>query len=92
MDPFEGRPRLYFSDQLEKGVLKQGRGIRGSMVNYCYKTDPRDRSIILDILDKDNVNDHPVDALRYLVVTTARHEIIHGGSWLPYVMRNPVQI
>lgn len=92
LDPFEGRPRLYFSDQLEKGVLKQGRGIRGAMVNYCYKTDPRDRSIILDILDKDNVNDHPVDALRYLVVTTARHEIIHGGSWLPYVMRNPVKI
>ena len=92
LDPFEGDARLYFSDQLDKGVLKQGRGIRGSMVNYCYKTDPRDRSIILDILDKDNVNDHPCDALRYLVVTSARHEIVHGGTWLPYVMRNPVKI
>ena len=92
LDPFEGDPRLYFSDSLPKGVLKEGRGIRGAMVNYSYKVDPRDRSVILDSINKDNINDHPVDSLRYAVVTSARHEALHGGTWLPYVMRNPVEI
>jgi hypothetical protein len=92
LDPFEGKPRLYFSDELDRGVLKEGRGIRGAMVNYAYKTDPRDRSVILDIIEKNNVDDHPVDALRYMIVTSARHEAVHGGTWLPYVMRNPVKI
>ena len=29
LDPYEGSPRLYFSDELCQGVLKEGRGIRG---------------------------------------------------------------
>lgn len=82
--PNEGEPRLYFSRQgLNTDVVnEEGRGILGSLVNYQYAKDKY--GILTNYPLKDNVSDHPIDALRMGCVSTRNRAEFWGGRMLRY--------
>lgn len=84
LDPLEGPPRLYFSDQLKGGINEKGRGLRGAMVFYRNVVDKN--GVATNQPLKDNVNDHPIDALRYGVIASADRPKLHGGAMLPFIL------
>ena len=81
LDPVEGPPRLLFSSSLDAKLTSDSYGIRAQMVNYRYKV-----NAIGEMLDEPAKlgQEHCVDALRYLAVTSALHEPMHGGRPLPF--------
>lgn len=83
--PLIGPPRLYVSRDLPRTTGKAGVGLRGALLGYQHVVDPRNPDLILEDIAKDGITDHPIDALRYGVVTSARHKPLHGGAALAYV-------
>jgi hypothetical protein len=84
--PNEGPPRLYFA----KSLLPPGGsvcGARGAFAGYSYVMN-RWTNQPTEVFNKDDIHDHPVDAIRYGVVTTARRADFHGGERLPYLSRH----
>ena len=92
LDPHEDKPRLYFSRQgLSTDVVnEEGRGILGSLVNYQYAKDRF--GVLTNVPLKDNICDHPCDALRYACVSTRMFSEFHGGQPLPYVFPERVKV
>ncbi len=78
--PEDDEPLLVFSNELPNHLHIAGRGILGAMVNLRYKRDGEGN--LTNIVHKDNINDHPVDAIRYGVVTSAPFAEFHGGDVL----------
>jgi hypothetical protein len=91
LSPYVGEPRLYVSSELPRTLGIADRGLRGAMLNYQHVVDPRNPQLVYDDILKDSVNDHPVDALRYGIVTSAKHRQLHGGEWLPFVRAKAVR-
>lgn len=83
-------PRLVFSTELDRGLATTGRGIVGALLNYRYRK--TSEGIITSEPLKDDLNDHPVDALRYGVMMGAYDTALHGGSVLPYVVAHEVDL
>ena len=89
LDPSTGKPRLFFARSLDSTVGAQAYGIRSQMLNYRYKLNPFGE--LSDEPLKDG-REHIVDALRYLVVTSALHAPMHGGQALPFArLEGPAQ-
>lgn len=87
-DDGQQRPRLVFSRRLNLDITNEvGRGIIGSLRNYKYRKNA-DGTMTNKPL-KDDLNDHPIDALRYAVVKSAGIVELHGGDVLPYLQAHP---
>ena len=82
--PAEGPPRLYLSKSLADPGGKVV-GMRESMREHKYVLDWR-TNLPTDVYSDDTYK-HIIDALRYAVVTSARHAPLHGGAPLPYTQR-----
>jgi len=78
------RPRLLFSSELDRGLQTSGRGLIGAMLNYRYRK--TDEGVITSTPYKDDINDHPIDALRYALTMGAYDPALHGGGVLPYLL------
>jgi len=80
MDPCEGQPLLVFSDKLAQTVTGQTAPIIPAMRGYCYHLDAEGQPTTRP--RKDNVNDHAMDALRYIIMAGATDPRLHGGHRL----------
>ena len=75
--PVVGEPRLLFASSLSMGSDGEVAGILPAMLGYRYKVDQN--GVATDEPLKDNVTDHAVDALRYIVVAGSRFKELHAG-------------
>lgn len=77
MDPHESAPLLLFARSLRQTFDGPTAPIVPALRGYCYHLDtdgqPTSRP------KKDNVHDHAVDCLRYVVVGASRHPALSGG-------------
>lgn len=91
MDPVDEEPKLLFSDTLSPTLRKDGRGLRGALINYRFamRMDPDGSKVQTNQPLKDDINDHPIDALRYGVVMFAKQRKLHGGRILPFARAHP---
>jgi hypothetical protein len=93
LDPAnEDAPRLVVSDQISQDVIsEEGRGFVGSVVNYGYQRD-RTTGLLTNRPLKDNLNDHPLDATRYILIPTRLHADLHGGAPCPFAWPEPLRM
>jgi len=84
--PNSGAPRLYLSRELMPPGSSMT-GLRGALAGYSYVMN-RFTNQPTEVFNKDDIHDHPVDALRYGVVTTAKKPQFHGGEKLLYLSRH----
>lgn len=88
LDPDDGPPKLYLSDELTSSIETDTLGMRGAMKRYTF-AQIRDKwtgeILTLDEPDKLNGGDDPIDALRYGIVSTRGMPELHGGKPLPFV-------
>ncbi|MCB9507980.1 MAG: hypothetical protein H6697_09975 [Myxococcales bacterium] len=87
LKPLEGEPRLYLSDELERGQTEDDMGIRDAIPAYCHMT--RRVRGVLTVMDEPEENTpptHPCDGVRYLVTVSRHYEELHGGEPLPAII------
>lgn len=82
LDPLEGAPKVLFSSQLPTRGPGFA-GLRYSMTHYRWQRHAD--GTLTDRPWKDDITDHPIDALRYAIVGGAYDPDLHGGAPLPYV-------
>lgn len=80
MDPLDGEPALVFSDSLQQTIPETTAPIIPAIRGYCYHLDAEGHPTTRP--KKDNVTDHAMDALRYIVTAGAHDPRIHGGRTL----------
>lgn len=77
MDPYEAEPLLLFASSLRQTFDGATAPIIPALRGYCYHLDtdgqPTSRP------KKDNVHDHAIDALRYVVVGASRYPALSAG-------------
>tara|TARA_R100000808_G_C2124907_1_gene135329 strand:+ start:55 stop:510 length:456 start_codon:yes stop_codon:yes gene_type:complete len=86
LNPGEGFPRLFLSEDLSPHLEIAGRGLRGSFINYRFRK-ARNQWGEYTVTNSPEVNSascHPLDALRYAITCGAYDETLHGGRPLPY--------
>lgn len=87
LEPDDGAPKLYLSDELTSSIETDTLGMRGAFRRYTY-AQIKDRwtgeTLTLDEPDKENGADDPIDALRYGIVATRGMPELHGGRPLPF--------
>jgi hypothetical protein len=84
LDPSDGPPRLYLSEELSSSLLEPGRGLRGALTNAQFRRDMDGH--VTNQPKRNDINSHPCDALRYAVVASADRPQFHGGAFLPCIM------
>ena len=80
MDPLDGEPWLVFSDSLAQTIPETTAPIIPAIRGYCYHLDNEGQPTTKP--RKDNVTDHAMDALRYIVMAGAYDPRLHGGKAL----------
>ena len=81
LDPYDGIPRLVFSRSLPALTRGDTAGIMPALRGYRYVQGAD--GIPTTKPQKDNVNDHAIDALRYAVTASSGMLELHGGKrWI----------
>lgn len=80
MDPLDGEPMLVFADHLQQVIPETTAPIIPAIRGYCYHLDADGQPTTRP--KKDNVTDHAMDALRYIVTAGAYDPRLHGGRTL----------
>lgn len=85
--PMEGEPRLFCAASLSPTTEDATMGVRGAFQEYVraqFRSDTGEL-VTSDKPSKKTSADDPIDALRYLICTSADEEVLHGGHRVPYL-------